>query len=245
MNEEEEIKVAKSFYGINELEANFYLRRAAKLGSGNAFYELAKRYAIGVPMNDTVEAEKCLREASRLGSMQSVWALRLYRELLAEHEKPIVSCLTEAIKRGSEVDDWEPFEQLRLMSGLNDPLEYDSSDVLFLKQLASIGDVCAAFDLAEGYDSGQLNDEFEPEPLESLRWSLIENYLWGYSDWIERTISENERENADHVLILNEVRAWIDSHPMACLAADREWYKRRFLETGGNVPEDDLSYPCV
>ena len=101
------------------------------------------------------------------------------------------------------------------MSDINDPWDFDSDDALILKDLAAVGCGIAASDLAVGYEAGQFNDKFEPEPLEELRWWLIEEYLKGNRDWVEYAARFLSIEESDRNTILGEVRSWIKKHPVA------------------------------
>jgi len=130
-------------------------------------------------------------------------------------------------------------DQLREASGLNNPDEYNAEDALILKDLAALGDVCAAIDLNVGYDCGQFNDDLEPEPQESFRWALVENYLRGYIDWIESTQVDAAVTNSEQKIIITEVRKWIDSHPIARQTAARQWFRMQHESTGRNTPLSD------
>lgn len=225
--------------GKDELDANVYLRKAAKLGSADASFELARRYAQGIPMRDMAEAERFFQQADGLGSVKAKYVLYLLRNLSFEDD-PVEINFAEAIQRCDEVVGFHPTDQLRLLSGTETPYIYEDDDVFLLKDLAAVGDVLAAFLLYMGYAGRDFNVAFEEEPLECFRWELISQYLWGYPDWIERTLQPEGMEESDRDTIVTEVNAWIDRHPLARQAAVTENYRRRFTEAGGNVLHEDL-----
>jgi len=95
--------------------------------------------------------------------------------------------------------------------------EYGTYELQVLKTMAAFGEPMAAEFLADAYDLGECDENREPQPLEVLRWSLIQKFLEGDGQWIDfiedkrfLAINANDRQS-----IIHEVHAWIRENPIA------------------------------
>ena len=234
MNAEIYLKEAAACYGKDEVAANVCLRKAASLGSAEASFELARRYAQGIPTQDIEEAEKFLQQADELGSTKAKYVRYLLRMHSYENYAEEID-FAEALERCDEVVGIAPADQLFLLSGTEVPIYYDDKDVFLLQDLAAVGSLLAAMYLATGYEAGDFNEKNKPESLEYFRWKLIEEYLWGNPGWADCKVHPEDVDESDRKTIIAEVQAWIVRHPLARQAAATENYRTRFTKEGGNV----------
>jgi len=93
----------------------------------------------------------------------------------------------------------------------------DEYETYILETMAGFGDPYAAEILAEAYEHGEAMDSAEEEPIEVLRWSLIQQFLEGDESWfLLAEDKQNEIINEqDKRLVLEDVRKWIKKHPIA------------------------------
>ena len=235
MTEKEHIEKAESFYGKNEIEANIYLHRAAKQGSAKAFFELAHRYARGIPVLDLRKAEECLEQAALLGSIKASYAqLRCSQMITAPDENP--DDLLTAIEKSLDMEAFDLKSHFEVaMENMFGHAGYGPYELQILKTLAAFGEPLAAEFLAMEYSTGGFHEELESQPLEELRWSLIEQFLRGNHDWPEYANRRPSLKKRARDSIVEEVRSWIKDHPVAKRVTTSAQYKKRLIENGGNI----------
>ena len=229
------IKTAESFYGKNDVAANIYLRKAARLGHKEAWFQLAFRFATGVPYVDEDKAYECLHVAQRLGSFRASNALRLLEHVPSIEDHPFTDDIKIAVLKAVEEADLEPASQLSIIAGLDYGYGAinldDENEISISKDLASVGDVLAALDLHMAYYEEAIYSHDKDQSEGSYFWGLIENYLWGYEDWEAHATSLDVLSDADNARIVEDAKAWIKAHPLAKITHD-SWSYRRELENG-------------
>lgn len=231
---DEHIKKAESFYGKKEIEANLHLRQAAKQGSADALFELALRYAMGIPVLDLDEARTCLQKATLLGSIKAEYALECCRRsLVLEAGEP--DDLLAAIEKSQNLNDYDLESHWKLMGvQILNTGQYDKYYIQVQKTLAELGSSDAAGELTTAYGENWF-DYDEIDTGEEIRWTLIESFLSGDRNWSESANECTLVEGCELGSIVEEVRGWIGNHPIAQKAALSAWHKKRFIEPDGPV----------
>lgn len=89
-----------------------------------------------------------------------------------------------------------------------------------LKTMAAFGEPLAAQYLRYAYADGEFDEEMKPQPLEELRWTLIQLFLEGDKRWNFHPSEQYDGVSGeDAYRVVNEVRTWIKENPIAHSAA--------------------------
>lgn len=234
MTANEHIEEANNFYGKNEIKANIHLRQASSQGSADAFFELALRYAKGIPVLDPEEAKSCLIQADLLGSLKAEYAIESYqRSIIPEIQEP--DALLRAIEKSKDLNkyDLESHERVMVRRFLNTG-EYDEYYMQTQKTLAELGCSYAAEELASAYSENWFDHETANQ-REAMRWTLIGIFLCGDQNWTESVNNDLLIDKNDRAAIVEEIHTWINDHPIAKKASLSSCYKSHFIKSRGPV----------